>query len=94
MQDQLGNTVQVGDTVLYPGGSARFGGLKLMVGVVVKMTPTRLSLLTCAITSDGSNVTQTAKTSAKVLRCEDPKIAACPAIQALMKKINDSKTNA
>ena len=53
MNDMLGNPIAVGDVVLYPGGNARYGGLKMMVGIVIKMTAKRVTLTTGPLVPDG-----------------------------------------
>ena len=92
MNDMLGTTIQVGDVVLYPGGNARYGGLKMIVGVVVKMTPKRISLLGGPLIDDGKPLKTTSKTGAKVLLCFDEDIKRSKRIKAIEEQIaNDSE---
>ena len=81
--DMIGNEISIGDIVLYPGGNARYGGLKLIVGIVIKKTPKRISLLGGSLTPDGKAFKNTAKTGVKVLRCEDPEILRSEIVQLL-----------
>jgi hypothetical protein len=81
--DMLGNEISEGDIVLYPGGNARYGGLKLIVGLVIKKTPKRISLIAGSLTPDGKAFKSIAKTGAKVLRCEDPQILQSETVKLL-----------
>ena len=83
MNDMLGTPITIGDVVLYPGGNARYGGLKLMVGVVKRLTPKRVSLVTGSLTPDGKVHTFTNKTGAKILVCKDPAVLNSPQVQAI-----------
>jgi hypothetical protein len=71
MNDMLGNRIQVGDIVLYPGGNARYGGLKMIVGLVLRMTDKRMTLRTGPLVPDGKDFKTTSKTGAKILLTTD-----------------------
>jgi|15BtaG_2_1085339.scaffolds.fasta_scaffold00211_17 hypothetical protein len=71
MTDMLGNQIAIGDLVLYPGGNARYGGLKMICGVVSKMTAKRVSLLGGPLVADGKPFKTTNKTGAKILVCKE-----------------------
>ena len=81
--DMLGNKISEGDIVIYPGGNARYGGLKLIVGLVVKRTPKRISLMAGSLAPDGKPFKTVAKTGVKVLRCEDPYILQSETVKLL-----------
>lgn len=89
MNDMLGNPISVGDVVLFPGGNARFGGLKMVVGVVVRMTAKRCTLLISMLPGDGKAIKHTSKTGAKVLLCNDKAVLNSPEVKALRKVIYD-----
>ena len=71
MLDMIGKTITEGDSVMYVGGNARYGGLKFIVGVVTRMTPKRISLMTAPLIDDGKLPKIVAKTSHKVLKCPE-----------------------
>ena len=83
MQDALGTYINVGDVVLFPGGNARYGGLKMMVGVVQKMTAKRVSLKVDTLPSEGKDAKTTAKTGAKIMVVKDPAVVNHPHVKAL-----------
>tara|TARA_R100001463_G_scaffold122566_4_gene179058 strand:- start:391 stop:663 length:273 start_codon:yes stop_codon:yes gene_type:complete len=84
MTDMLGAEINVGDVVIYPGGNARYGGLKLIVGVVSKMTPKRATIAYCNIDSDGSSVKTSSKTGAKVLVVADKSVTESEAVKGIL----------
>ncbi len=85
----IGNQISEGDVVLYPGGNARYGGLKLIAGLVLKKTPKRISLIAGPLDYDGKPFKTTAKTGVKVLRCQDPSILQSQTVKLLQKKKNE-----
>lgn len=88
MNDMLGTTITVGDVVLYPGGSARYGGLKLIVGVVVKMTAKRMTLLGGPLVRDAKEFKTTSKTGAKVLLVSHNNIMISETVKAIKAQIS------
>ena len=64
----IGQEINLNDLVVYPGGNARYGGLKLIVGLVTKLTETRISLITGPMIYDGKPFKTTSKTGPKVLK--------------------------
>jgi hypothetical protein len=88
MNDMLDNPIEVGDVVLFPGGNARYGGLKMVVGIVVKMTAKRCTLLTSHIPDDGKANKTTNKTGVKVLLCNDPAVLSSSEVSALREEAN------
>ena len=70
MLDMNNKELKEEDFVLYPGGNARYGGLKLMLGIIVKITPKRVSLLTMSVIPDGKPIKATTKSGHKVLKCD------------------------
>ena len=89
MNDMLGSPISVGDVVLFPGGNARYGGLKMVVGVGGRMTAKRCTLLTSMLPDDGKANKSTNKTGAKVLLCNDKAILDSSEVKALRKEIQD-----
>lgn len=83
MLDMIGQEINLGDTVMYPGGNARYGGLKLIVGVVVKMTPKRISLLISNFPFDEKAIKATTKTGKKVLKVDSTSILNSTAVANL-----------
>jgi hypothetical protein len=71
MIDILGAEINVGDLVIYPGGNARYGGLKLIVGLVTKLTEKRVTLNTSPLVYDGKPFKTTSKTGAKILKLQN-----------------------
>lgn len=67
MNDMVGKEINENDIVLFPGGNARYGGLKMMVGLVTKITPKRIKLLTAPLVYDEKDFKFSNKTSVKVL---------------------------
>jgi len=83
LKDMLNADIAIGDVVLFPGGNARYGGLKMQVGLVVKLTPKRVGIATGALVSDGKKLKTSSKTGKTMLVCTDPKVLACEQVQAL-----------
>ena len=69
MQDMNGKEIKIGDYVIFPGGNARYGGLKLIIGLVTKITPKRVTLLTAPLIYDEKPPKLTTKSGHKVLKC-------------------------
>jgi len=84
MKDMIGQEVNLNDLVIYPGGNARYGGLKLIVGVVSKMTPKRATIAYCNIDSDGSSVKTASKTGAKILVVTDKSVTESEAVKGIL----------
>jgi len=82
MVDKLGNPVHQGDIVLFPGGNARYGGIKIMVGKVVSATPKMVTLLYGDIGGD-KKLKTCRKRPAGLLVIQDPRILKCERIQQI-----------
>ena len=70
MKDMIGQEINLDDLVVYPGGNARYGGLKLIVGLVTKLTEKRITLITGPMVYDGKPLKTTSKTGPKVLKID------------------------
>jgi hypothetical protein len=71
MLDMIGQEIKLDDLVLYPGGNARYGGLKLTIGLVTKLTEKRVTLNTSPLVYDGKPFKTTSKTGAKILKLQN-----------------------
>ncbi len=89
MTDMLGAEINIGDVVIYPGGNARYGGLKLIVGVVSKMTPKRATIAYCNMDSDGSSVKTASKTGAKILVANYKFVTESEAVKGILTFLQD-----
>jgi hypothetical protein len=86
MLDMIGNEINVGDFVLFPDGNPRYGGLKLTLGKVTKMTPKRISLMTTSLVYDDKPCKGTTKSGHKVLRCTNSFVRGWESSQKLVKE--------
>ena len=66
MKDMIGQTLNVGDIFIIPGGNARYGGLVLEAGIILSFTEKRLKALVTRL--DKINLKPTTKTPAKVFK--------------------------
>ena len=71
MKDMIGQEINLNDLVIYPGGNARYGGLKLIVGLVTKLTEKRVTLTSTSLVYDGKPFKTTSKTGAKILKLQN-----------------------
>ena len=88
MKDMIGQEINLNDLVVYPGGNARYGGLKLIVGLVTKLTEKRITLITGPMVYDGKPFKTTSKTGPKVLKLNDTFI--CETIELMRESLADS----
>lgn len=70
MKDMKNVPISIGDTVVFPDGNARYGGLYLRAGVVEKLTEKRVTVKSVKL-PDGDKPKTTAKTGAKLLVLPD-----------------------
>lgn len=89
MNDMLNNQIKEGSVVIWPDGSARYGGLLLMVGVVQKLTPKRISILSDKLISTKRNIKSTTKTGTKILVVTDKIILESDTVKAILKEIEN-----
>ena len=87
MTDLLGRPFEVGDVVIYAGGNARYGGLKLIVGVVTKMTAARLKVLTTSLKPDDKKSKLVTTSGSKMLLCYDAEVLQSEAVRELKETI-------
>ena len=62
----IGQTLNVGDIFIIPGGNPRYGGLVLEAGIILSFTEKRLKALVTRL--DKINLKPTTKTPAKVFK--------------------------
>lgn len=52
IKDMLGQKLQVGDIIVCPAGSQRYGGLRLDVGIIISRTEKRIKVLITKMIED------------------------------------------
>lgn len=82
MTDMFNQDVSIGDVVIFAGGNARYGGLKLMLGLVIGMTAKRIKILYGPAIADDKPF-KTSNVTGKKLYVTLPNPVIGPQIQAL-----------
>jgi hypothetical protein len=74
----IGQELLIGDIVIYPDGNARYGGLKLTIGVIFKMTEKRVGLATTDLVYNNKPIKTVNKTGKKILKVNDTSLIDLP----------------
>ena len=69
MEDMIGQSLSVDDVVIWPDGNARYGGLKIRIGIIVRLTGGRAYVASAPLLFNAkSKVKHSHKTFPKILK--------------------------